>query len=281
MLEKELKIAEELAFLAGALALRLQASLEVHNKPDGLGPVSNADIAADKLITNGLLKNFPDDQIVSEESFVGEEVKDDAQRVWFVDPIDGTKSYILGHSDFVVMIGLAINATPVLGVVYQPTKDIMWSGVKSQSGDYSQCYKIEGGKRSLQGPTEIKNYSLGDLSLAVSRTSQSKKNMALIEYLAPKNVIYQSSVGLKTMEVVEAKADLYVCWSSQVKLWDTCGPAAIARASGIFMGTLMGQPLSFKGSISHQQAVVTTRLSQNPELFKLLNDIDQRVIVAH
>ena len=131
-------------------------------------------------------KNFPDDQIVSEESFVGEEVKDDAQRVWFVDPIDGTKSYILGHSDFVVMIGLAINATPVLGVVYQPTKDIMWSGVKNQSGDYSQCYKIEGGKRSLQGPTEIKNYSLGDLSLAVSRTSQSKKNMALIEFSRPK-----------------------------------------------------------------------------------------------
>ena len=58
MLEKELKIAEELAFLAGALALRLQAGLEVHNKPDGLGPVSDADIAANQLITNGL-KEFP------------------------------------------------------------------------------------------------------------------------------------------------------------------------------------------------------------------------------
>lgn len=266
---RELKKAQELAYAAGQLALKLQANLHVTQKPLGHGPVSNGDLAADKLISEGLLQSFPDDLIVSEESFVGP-IAPPHERLWFVDPIDGTSSYIVGRSDFVVMIGLVLKGIPALGVIYQPATDTMWSGINLTE---KFCQRRQQGRIS-QVVAAKKPQSL-ELRLMASRTSRSKKQALLIEYLSPAQVLYQSSVGLKAMMVLDGKADLYVCWSHHVKMWDTCAPAAIMAAAGAHMEHIDGKPLKYEGSIAHGHALYAAMKALNRERLDALLKIDQ------
>jgi 3'-phosphoadenosine 5'-phosphosulfate (PAPS) 3'-phosphatase len=114
-LARELEVASALAREAGALVVAIRdrgpAALGVEHKA-GDEPVTVADRAASELIVAGLAAAFPDDVIVSEES-ADDLARLGASRVWFVDPIDGTKDFIRGTEGFAVMIGLCVDARPV------------------------------------------------------------------------------------------------------------------------------------------------------------------------
>ncbi|MCB0149985.1 MAG: 3'(2'),5'-bisphosphate nucleotidase CysQ, partial [Caldilineaceae bacterium] len=78
-------------------------------------------------IVNRIRATYPDDGILSEES------KDDLarltkERVWIIDPMDGTKEFIARNGEFSVMIGLAVQGRPVLGVVQQPANGLLYAG---------------------------------------------------------------------------------------------------------------------------------------------------------
>src|SRR6185295_20263490 len=117
----ELQTAKELALGAGDILLEhYQQSIAVQWKERG-DPVTAADKAASRFITRELKQRFPNDAVLSEEE------KDDTSRlstarVWIVDPMDGTTEFVAGRDEFAVMIGLAVQGKPVLGVVYQPTQ---------------------------------------------------------------------------------------------------------------------------------------------------------------
>lgn len=275
----ELAKAEELALLAGRLALSLQANLTVTQKPFGNGPVSNGDLAADHLITEDLQDSFPNDLIVSEESFANDLVLPSTKRIWFIDPIDGTSSYILERPDYVVMIGLAHAGKPLLGVIYQPATDTLWSGINAGPGSF--CQRSQGKSKSPilcreNGFLNLKK----DLTLLASRTSRSKKQEALIQCLLPQKIVFQSSVGLKAMMVLDGQGDLYVCWSHHVKMWDSCAPAAIIAAAGAFMGNIDGSALRYEGPLSHGHALMAASCAPDTELKALLKGIDERKIVG-
>jgi len=270
----KLERARILAFEAGKLALSLQSHLTVKEKPNGLGPVTNGDLEADLLIHEGIKESFPSDTIVSEESFTGL-MAPKKEEVWFIDPIDGTSSYVLGRTDFVVMIGLAHHGMPVLGVIYQPATDTMWSGIKGQSEDETLCEKYEQGTiTSIKYPHQDTLKTLTELSLMASRSSRSKRQAEFIKALQPKNVVYQGSVGLKAMMVLDGKADLYVCWSRQIKMWDTCAAAAIIAASGYYMSKIDGSKLIYEGPISHGQSLIVANAQPSEHLLSLLKEID-------
>ena len=105
-------------------------SSEVRYK-SGDEPVTEADRSANQHIIARIRARYPDDGLLSEES------KDDLsrlnkERVWIVDPMDGTKEFIARNGEFSVMIGLAIAGRPVLGVVMQPTSDLLYVGAPGQ-----------------------------------------------------------------------------------------------------------------------------------------------------
>src|SRR5688572_20784362 len=105
MLSTELIICEQLAREAGARALALQHVGTVHYKDNAQGPVTQGDLAANDIICSGLARHFPNDLIISEESFDSSMVPIPAHgRVWFVDPIDGTIDYVAGGQEYAVMI---------------------------------------------------------------------------------------------------------------------------------------------------------------------------------
>ena len=119
-LAAELRVARRLAREAGrvVIAIRDGGVLGVEHKP-GDEPETVAARAASELIVAGLEAAFPADRVISEERATDAAIG--GGRVWFVDPIDGTKDFIRGTEGFAVMIGLAIDGQPVLGVVFQPT----------------------------------------------------------------------------------------------------------------------------------------------------------------
>src|SRR6266704_1553217 len=120
--DQELDVAVRLAREAGATILDFyEGPLDIEQKHDfeDREPVNQADRVANDLIVHALRLEFPADGILAEES-IDTKHRLDKQRVWMVDPLDGTNGFIDGNGDFAVQIGLSDQGECVLGVVYQP-----------------------------------------------------------------------------------------------------------------------------------------------------------------
>jgi len=123
MYARELTVAVDAAIAAGA-AIRTfyeQSSAATYTKSDG-SPVTDADLASDRIIRERLAEAFPADAILTEEG-ADEESRLTAKRVWIVDPIDGTQQFIDRTGEFDVLIALVVEQRPVVSVLYQPTED--------------------------------------------------------------------------------------------------------------------------------------------------------------
>src|SRR5262249_10782514 len=120
-MEKELAVAKRLARNAGSILMGYyQRSVTIDWKAPG-DPVTAADREASELIVSGLASEFPKDAILSEEA-TDNLKRLDQSNVWMIDPMDGTREFIEHRGEFAVQIGLVVNETPVLGIVYQPTE---------------------------------------------------------------------------------------------------------------------------------------------------------------
>lgn len=123
--QKELEVAIAAALAAGAVVRDLydRAAATSYEKTDG-SPVTDADLAADKIIRTYLTSAFPGDALLTEEG------QDDTARLgnarcWIVDPIDGTEQFIQRTGEFDILIALVEDGYPVVGVGYQPTADTL------------------------------------------------------------------------------------------------------------------------------------------------------------
>jgi fructose-1,6-bisphosphatase/inositol monophosphatase family enzyme len=130
---RELEVATELARDAGAILLRhYHSPFLVEQKVNAnkeLEEVTAADRESNDLIVRRLAAEFPDDGILAEES-ADTERRLDKDRVWMIDPMDGTKNFIQRDGDFAVQIGLAVNGESVAGVVYQPVRDVLYRAAR-------------------------------------------------------------------------------------------------------------------------------------------------------
>jgi 3'(2'), 5'-bisphosphate nucleotidase len=275
-LEHELKVAKSIAIKGGKLALSLRNNLAITQKANGEGPVTNADIAVDQLLVSELAKEFPDDQIISEESFLSN-VQIEGARTWFVDPIDGTSRYIVGGDDFSVMIGLSINGIPRLGVIYQPAPDILWWGIFSEDPITRHAEKIDHtGSKSIV--LDLPNEPPLELTMLASRSHPSQKQEMMIKELNPKNVRMNGSLGLKAMLILGDDADIYVAWSKAIKKWDTCAATAILKAAGANMTFIDNEELSFLGPIAHEKPIMMLSFIPDKKLLETLNGINNGTI---
>lgn len=123
--ERELTLAKSLAERAGQIGIEFQQrGVEAEQKPDE-SPVTAADRACEKLIVEGIAKEFPDDGILGEE---GANRESRNGRKWIVDPIDGTKDFIRGIPLWAVLIGLEEDGEIVAGVAYSPCQNwLLWA----------------------------------------------------------------------------------------------------------------------------------------------------------
>jgi myo-inositol-1(or 4)-monophosphatase len=116
---------------AGAAILQFyRSSFDVRDKkPDN--PVTDADLAADQLLKRRLMARLPEAGWLSEET-VDDKTRLDKQLVWVVDPLDGTKEFVMGMPEFSISVALVQEGQPILGVIYNPPTGEMFSVLKGK-----------------------------------------------------------------------------------------------------------------------------------------------------
>ncbi|EOK4688924.1 3'(2'),5'-bisphosphate nucleotidase CysQ, partial [Shigella flexneri] len=170
--------------------------MDVVSKADN-SPVTAADIAAHTVIMDGLRTLAPDIPVLSEEDPPGWEVRQHWQRYWLVDPLDGTKEFIKRNGEFTVNIALIDHGKPILGVVYAPVMNVMYSAAEGKA------WKEECGVRKL--------IQVRDARPPLVVISRSHADAELKEYLQQLGEHQTTSIGssLKFCLVAEGQAQLY------------------------------------------------------------------------
>lgn len=240
-LSSELHVALRLAREAGASALKFyDEPLHVQQKKSAgdYEPVTEADRAANELIVSGLHREFPDDGILAEES-VDTARRLGKSRVWMIDPLDGTNGFIARDGDFAVQIGLAVEGSGVLGVVYQPLPDVMYWAARG-AGAWIERAGFETMRASVSEHRDIRR-----MRLAASRSHRSPRMDRVVSTLGVKEEVQRGSVGIKVGLIVERQCDLYIHLSPRTKQWDTCAPEVILTEAGGRMSDLFGEPLRY------------------------------------
>ena len=230
-----LVVAEDLAQEAARAVMAFQGKPLVTEEKADQSPVTEADLASDRILRAGLTKHFPGHAILTEEN--GLSGNSATEYVWLIDPLDGTKAFAKGIPGFCVMVGLLHAGLPLLGVVVDPLE--------------GRCYRaIRGGgaSHSYQGKTETLRVSprrdLAQMPWVVS-TGFPKPALARAELKLPGRLLPPiNSVGIKVGLLVRGEADIYLN-HHPVSYWDTGAPALIlAEAGGIFTA-LDGRPLAY------------------------------------
>jgi 3'(2'), 5'-bisphosphate nucleotidase len=254
-LQRELEVATRLAREAceAILAVRDEARAGAQEKAGGQGPVTAADLAADEIVRVGLTSAFPTDVVITEETWVTDSLIEAGERVWFVDPLDGTQEFVNGTPDYAVMIGLVVGGQPVLGVVAQPPTGLLWRGVDGKGARLCERLDASGATTAL----DVRHAPVPAAGprAAVSRSHPSRLTERVVKMLGGGTAVKKGSVGLKAALIVDGEADLYLSGSRRIKVWDTAGPEAILRAGGARMTALDGSPLAYVGEAAHGAGV--------------------------
>jgi 3'(2'), 5'-bisphosphate nucleotidase len=236
-LTKELEFASRLAREAATIVNTFYiGSSEVRYK-SGDEPVTEADRSANQHIVTRLSAAFPEDGILSEES------KDDfvrlqKSRVWIVDPLDGTKEFIARNGEFSIMIGLAVEGKPVLGVIQQPATGLLYAGAIGQG-----AFMYEDGER-----IDLAVSDCGVIRDMILVSSRSHRQQIVDRIRAQLNITRErvsGSVGLKVGLITRQLADLYIHPSPGCKEWDLCAPQALLEAAGGRITDCWGNPIRY------------------------------------
>lgn len=218
-----------LALEAGEKIMEIYESpeFEVKSKADD-SPVTEADQAADALISAGLREAFPDVPLVTEEQAATH--GQDVSTFLIVDPLDGTKEFVQRRGDFTVNIAYVEDGVPVRGVVYAPAKKRLFlttSGGSSveETGDFGL---------EAEGKIERLHVSEPDNDALMVVASKSHRDQATDDYIGKYATADMKSAGssLKFCLVATGEADLYPRLGRTME-WDTAaGHAVLAGAGG-------------------------------------------------
>jgi len=235
----DLDLAIDAARRAGALVMRwFRTNLEVRHKGPGQ-PVTDADIAADVLLRDMLTAARPTYGWLSEETPDAPD-RLGRQRIWLVDSIDGTRSFIAGRAEFSISIGLVEDGIPVLGVVLNPATDEVYWAVRGAgawgatgTGSDVQLRVRTGGERAVlvASRTEIQRGELDDLM----RCAPGGRDWR-VEGLG--------STAYKLAHVAAGGADAFVSQGPKSE-WDVCAGALLVEMAGGSVTDIAGQPFRY------------------------------------
>ena len=218
-----LKEIELIARDAGKVMMEIyQKDFEIYEKSDA-SPLTEADLAANDVIKNGLANLKIGYPILSEESSdIPWSSRQKWNTYWLVDPLDGTKEFIKKNNEFTVNIALISEHTPILGVVYVPATNTMYSGLVGES-----AFKEDESGRIKINTTP---YTSGKCIVMGSRSHQSD---AIKDYLAqfPEYELTPAGSSLKFCLVAEGKAHIYPRLGPTSE-WDTGAAQAVLKAAG-------------------------------------------------
>jgi 3'(2'), 5'-bisphosphate nucleotidase len=219
------RLAADVATRAGELLIDLRAKL-VAEGVDGRALKDEGDRQAHLLIVDALAE-----RVSAGDALLSEEGRDDARRlsadrVWIVDPLDGTREFgEPPRTDWAVHVALVIAGTPVAGAVALPALNLTLSTAPAPPPPPPS-----------EGPPRV----------IVSRTRPPAAATWLAEHLGGQ-LVEMGSAGAKAMAVVRGEADVYAHSGGQFE-WDSCAPVAVAVAAGLHVSRLDGSPMRYNNA---------------------------------
>lgn len=246
-LGRELKTALSLARAASERVMAVYATPFTVEMKGPNDPVTRADREANAIICEGLAAAFPDDGLLAEESVPDSVQAIAAQvrkgRVWFVDPLDGTREFADRNGEFAVMIGLAIGGLAKLGVVILPTTGEALAGFIAADGTRVAFRENASGERSPLVVSSV--IDPRQATMMISRSHRPKIVEPVASQLGITKLVPCGSVGVKVARVATGEADLYVHGGRGAKRWDSCAPEAILDAAGGRFTDIEGDPIDY------------------------------------
>jgi 3'(2'), 5'-bisphosphate nucleotidase len=225
------------ALAAGDAILKVYAEPFVVVQKSDQTPVTEADLAAERVIVKMLSAAFPDIPIVSEETAPEDGFKPPAARFWVVDPLDGTKEFVAKNGEFAVCIGLVEDGIPVMGVVHGPARRVTYAA----NGPGTAIRIRDGGAPQ---PIGARIPSPDGIVVIHSRSHENSRRLA--EYFEGRSILERKICGsaLKFGVLAEGAADFYPRFGTTME-WDTAAGQAILEAAGGSVFDLDGERLRY------------------------------------
>jgi myo-inositol-1(or 4)-monophosphatase len=230
-----LKLATELAREAGALALRMRSGAEVvEAKSSPTDVVTAADRAVEALLVSALSETRPDDGLLGEEGGTAEGT---SGLRWVLDPIDGTVNYLYGIPQWAVSIGVEDAEGAWVGVVYDPSKDELWSAVRGGGATLNdepiRCSAVTRLESSLVGT-----------GFGYDARRRAAQGAALPDLLPRVRDIRRLGAGsLDLCSVAAGRLDAY--FEQGLSPWDLCAGGLVATEAGALVTGLRGRPAGY------------------------------------
>jgi 3'(2'), 5'-bisphosphate nucleotidase len=217
-------------------------------------PVTEADRRANELICERLSRQFPNVPIVAEESepetFAEYRT---AERIFFVDPLDGTREFVARNGEFVVMIGYVEGDRATAAVIHAPESGISWVGAVGSGAAQIDAQGVE-------TPISVSTVdALGDARIVGSRSHRNPALEQALGALGARELVALGSAGLKASVVAHGAADAYVAPHYAGKRWDACAADALINAAGGKLTDSRGQLIDYRSErLDNDRGVVAS-----------------------
>ncbi len=221
---------------AGQLIERLKASGLVQRTKADKSPVTEADEAAERLLDAAIRKLDPEAVIVGEEAVSAGILPDATARFWLIDPLDGTRDFMNGGSDYSVNVGLIENGVPTLGLVLHPPTATLWTGAGGL-GAWKEAPDL------ARTAIRTRPYPGAAPRIVTSRSHLDDRTRAWCEACTAADT-HPSGSSLKFCLLAEGTADAYPRFGPTSE-WDTAAADAILRAAGGMTLGGDGKPLGY------------------------------------
>ena len=223
-------LAAHLAKVAGRILIEVRESGMLEGKSLGKA----GDETANQFLCHALRQQRPEDGLLSEEE------KDNAarlgkERVWIVDPVDGTREYGEERTDWAVHVALCIGGRPEIGAVALPGLDCV---LRSDA------------------PIDVPP-AAEKPRMVVSRTRPAAEAVSVAETIGAE-LVAMGSAGAKAMAVVRGEAEIYLHTGGQYE-WDSAAPAAVALAHGLHASRIDGSPLLYNQADTYMPDLLICR----------------------
>ncbi|HEY9826700.1 MAG TPA: inositol monophosphatase family protein [Stenomitos sp.] len=221
--------------------------------------VTAIDRTLDRQLAQQFQTWFPDDGIITEENECSiQTAAKGLERLWLIDPLDGTEDFINRRPDYAIMAGLLQANQPKAGWILRPESNQIFYG--GPNWGLFTAQGLDAGQ-PLQ-PTQPPEPSLEYCPILLGDRDQRQYGHMIHQTIPEAQFYTLGSFGLKVLEVIQGRAGLYLYFNGRVKLWDTVGPAALAQQAGLICCDLEGTPLQFSfdaldpSTLAHRQSIV-------------------------
>ena len=239
-------------------------------------PVTLADLKVNEIIIQNMNERYKniDWTILSEENVKSEPyfLEKNHDWVWILDPLDGTKDFIQGTSNYAMHLALNYKNKPFIGVVLVPEKNELWLSY----GKKVWCERKDG---SIISPNLSRVSALQKMVLVTSKNHRNQMLKSLIEQINFDQVNIMGSIGCKIASILRGESDIYICLSvpgkSAPKDWDFAAPEAILKASGGAITNLNNEDLCYGRPNLKQEGIIiaSNNLNNHNEVCAQIKEI--------